>query len=325
MESGENYTIGKRIMFLRKQAGMTQEQLAERLGVTPQAVSKWENDNSCPDISMLPAIAEVFGVSTDALLGREPLSAPAAIPAPDGGKEPSSPHRKKDGGLFFGVAVILIGAAYLISHFGNWDFNLLGVVWPALMLGLGVSWAVRDFSPLGLGVALLGLYYLLANLGVEMPFAMSWSVIWPCALILLGLTVLTDKLRQSRYHDSFEAWRHGRGAEDFHTTDGFVKLDAAFTEMRRSIQGAFRGGDVDLSFGSVTLDLTEAQVQPGARLEADVSFGCLELWLPRSLRVDSATRASLGAVNVHGEPNADAVLFPISGDVSFGSIEIRYK
>ena len=47
-------TIGKRIQTLRKRQGLTQEQLAERVGVSPQAVSKWETDNSCPDISSCP-------------------------------------------------------------------------------------------------------------------------------------------------------------------------------------------------------------------------------------------------------------------------------
>jgi len=62
-------TLGKRIVNHRKSLGMTQDQLAERLGVTAQAVSKWENDQSCPDITMLPRLAQIFGTTTDALLG----------------------------------------------------------------------------------------------------------------------------------------------------------------------------------------------------------------------------------------------------------------
>lgn len=55
---------------LRRDSGMTQEQLASRLGVTFQAVSKWETGTSCPDIQLLPRIADVFGVTLDALFGR---------------------------------------------------------------------------------------------------------------------------------------------------------------------------------------------------------------------------------------------------------------
>lgn len=61
--------IGKNIHTLRKQNGFTQEELAGKLGVTYQAVSKWENDTTAPDISLLPELAAVFGTSIDALLG----------------------------------------------------------------------------------------------------------------------------------------------------------------------------------------------------------------------------------------------------------------
>ena len=59
--------IGQKIKQLRFKAGLTQEQLAERLNLSAQSVSKWENALSMPDISLLPEIAEVFGVSIDEL------------------------------------------------------------------------------------------------------------------------------------------------------------------------------------------------------------------------------------------------------------------
>ena len=59
--------IGKNIKYLRQQQKMTQEQVAERLGITYQSVSKWENDTNTPDIALLPDIAALFGVSIDAL------------------------------------------------------------------------------------------------------------------------------------------------------------------------------------------------------------------------------------------------------------------
>lgn len=61
-------TMGNRIARLRRMKGIKQDELAEKLGVTPQAVSKWENDGSCPDISLLPRLAELLGVTTDELL-----------------------------------------------------------------------------------------------------------------------------------------------------------------------------------------------------------------------------------------------------------------
>ena len=74
-----NEILGSSIMRLRKENDLTQEQLASGLGITYQAVSKWETGVSCPDIAMLPLLADVFGVSIDELFGR-PAPARAETP-----------------------------------------------------------------------------------------------------------------------------------------------------------------------------------------------------------------------------------------------------
>jgi len=61
-------TLGKKIQKLRKEKNWTQEELAERLGVSSQAVSKWETDISSPDILLLRPLAELMGISVDYLL-----------------------------------------------------------------------------------------------------------------------------------------------------------------------------------------------------------------------------------------------------------------
>ena len=61
-------TLGMMISSLRKEKGMTQLELAEKMGVTDKAVSKWERDLSFPDINSIPKLAEVFGVSVDELM-----------------------------------------------------------------------------------------------------------------------------------------------------------------------------------------------------------------------------------------------------------------
>ena len=66
-----NETFGQRFTRLRKQRNLTQEELGERIGLSGQAVSKWENDASMPDISLLVQLSEILGVSLDELLGKE--------------------------------------------------------------------------------------------------------------------------------------------------------------------------------------------------------------------------------------------------------------
>lgn len=61
-------TFGTMIAALRREKGMTQLELAEKMGVTDKAVSKWERDLSFPDVSSIPRLAEIFGVSVDELM-----------------------------------------------------------------------------------------------------------------------------------------------------------------------------------------------------------------------------------------------------------------
>lgn len=64
-----NVKIGENIRRLRSQNGITQEKLAEYLGVSAQAISRWESETCYPDLEMLPGIASYFSVSIDNLLG----------------------------------------------------------------------------------------------------------------------------------------------------------------------------------------------------------------------------------------------------------------
>lgn len=66
-------SFGQRIKALRREANMTQEQLAELLSISSQAVSRWETDMAMPDISLLPSLANLFRVTTDHLLGMDAI------------------------------------------------------------------------------------------------------------------------------------------------------------------------------------------------------------------------------------------------------------
>ena len=121
-------TIGSRIAQKRKAMGLTQEELAQQLGVSSQAVSKWENDVSCPDISLLPALAKALDCTTDAILsGKE--DAVRVIPAAQR-KDPNELVLRikvdsKDGdkvrvNLPFPLLKALAGSGITVSHFtGN--------------------------------------------------------------------------------------------------------------------------------------------------------------------------------------------------------------
>ena len=67
-EQMKRQTLGRMISTLRKEKGMTQLELAEKMGVTDKAVSKWERELSFPDINSIPKLAEIFEVSVDELM-----------------------------------------------------------------------------------------------------------------------------------------------------------------------------------------------------------------------------------------------------------------
>ena len=66
-----NKSIGEMISSLRKEKGMTQNDLAEKMNVTDKAVSKWERNLSCPDVNSIPKLAEVLGTTVEELLNAQ--------------------------------------------------------------------------------------------------------------------------------------------------------------------------------------------------------------------------------------------------------------
>lgn len=84
-------SLGSRIARLRLSQGLTQESLARALGVSAQAVSKWENDQNCPDISLLVPLAELLHCSVDTLLRGEAAAVLSAGPAQEGTGESGRP------------------------------------------------------------------------------------------------------------------------------------------------------------------------------------------------------------------------------------------
>ena len=160
-------TLGKRIVTNRKRMGLTQDQLAEQLGVTAQAVSKWENDQSCPDITMLPKLAEIFGITTDELLGREQAhrvfdgevvdreeEEENGLHVQQGNWEFKWDSGRKDA-LTFAILVLLFGGLMLAAKVLHWDVSWWEIFWPVTLLVYGLRAVLQKFSFFGLGCALV--------------------------------------------------------------------------------------------------------------------------------------------------------------------------
>ena len=327
-------TMGKRISDLRKQKGMTQEQLAQKVGVTAQAVSKWENDLSCPDISILPQLSEALGVTTDELLGRAPLQVNTAEKTNAKSRAHISVKLRMSGVeklvmalLLMGIGIIFLLNAFHVITLGE-GITFWSILWPFLVACIGIMGCKSDLSPFTVGLFLFGVYMLFFNLGIiPAQYKLTWSMAWPVALILVGLTILLKFL--------FPNWKREGGLFEvdksdpvFECTDegGFLRIDSAFSSQTKKLEPGtvFTGAKVDSSFGNLVLDLTEAEIQNGALIDADVSFGALTVQLPVSVGVKADCNASFGGYDCpQGDVNAP-IQISLKGDVSFGKIEVKY-
>ncbi len=328
-------TMGKRISDLRKGKGMTQEQLAQLLGVTPQAVSKWENDLSCPDISILPQLAEALGVTTDELLGRTPLRISEGSDKCNGkGHAHVSVRLRLNQAekiifalLLMGIGVIFLLNAFHVIELGE-GVTFGSVLWPFLVACMGVMACRSELNPISIGLFLFGVYMLLFNLGIiPAQYKLTWAMAWPVALILIGVTILLHFLLPKRKKEGgiFEV---EKSDPVFDCTDesGFIRIDSAFTSQTKCVEtGApFTGAKIDSSFGSLVLDLSQAEIQNGALIDADVSFGSLTVRLPAFVGANAACKTAFGGYDCPpGNPDAE-IKVSLNGDVSFGKIEVEY-
>ena len=202
-------TLGKRIVANRKRVGMTQDQLAEQLGVTAQAVSKWENDQSCPDITMLPKLSRIFGISTDELLGNvtEQPTYEAEVVDPEE-NEPEGVHVQhgnwefkwesgRRDSVLFALLVLMVGALTFLSRMYGWNVSFWDILWPSVLLVFGIKGLFKRFSFSGLGCFLFGGYFLVSNLNV-VDLKISNDMIFPAIVIILGLSLLVDALKKRK-------------------------------------------------------------------------------------------------------------------------------
>ncbi len=121
--------MADRIQHLRKQKMFSQEELADKIGVSRQAVSKWESGQSTPDLEKIVVMSEIFQVTTDYILkGVEPVSM-------------TMPYKKASRGLYMGFVIIFATSA------GIWSFTAnrfrtdesLGITLAGAIIGFGIA------------------------------------------------------------------------------------------------------------------------------------------------------------------------------------------
>lgn len=331
-------TLGKRIVSNRKRLGLTQDALSELLGVTAQAVSKWENDQSCPDIATLPRLAEIFGISTDELLGMEKKTVHEAQLVREEPEDPGVHIQNgnwevnwdggRKGSIALAVWVLLVGVVMLASYFLNFHAGLWDVLWPSALLVYGIFGLLPRFSFFRLGCSLFGLYFLLNNLNFA-PFSLSKGFLLPVLLLLFGGSLLVDTLRNPK-SSGLTVNHHGKGSSAKNhcsCSDDRFDCATAFGENHYVIPlTRLAGGCAEVSFGEMHVDLRKcAQITRDCTMDLRCSFGELELIVPARFRVEPANSTAFASVEISGTPAADAAeVIRVSYEASFGQITIQY-
>lgn len=343
MDDTASLTLGRRILYHRKRLGLTQDQLAEKMGVTAQAVSKWEHDLSCPDVTTVPRLAELFGISTDELLGvAHPAEEPRKSHVGEVVEEVIQDADKsgfhlnlRDSGIWFALFLILTGVTYIAAVYMDLDVGLWSVTWPSAILCLGLSSCTSHLSAFGLGASAAGLYFLLVNLGV-IPSLITWPLVLGLLLILWGISMVFDRVswrkRRNQHHphvtvNGIPFHREDQTRRSYTNSSGYIRGDFAFCSDRILVQAEeLRGGNVDMAFGSLVLDLTGCQsVDRDCRLYFDAAFGNLVLQVPSRYRVEINLDRTGGGIDVSGQPDpTPQATIRLEGEVSFGSMKIQY-
>lgn len=122
-ERGENMSLGQRLMELRKEKHLSQEEVADQLNVTRQSVSKWETDQSTPDFDKILPICELFGITTEELITGEKK----VINNKDDNSEviydTEENKQKRIGGLAIGILLYFVAVAWIVSSIAAFKVN----------------------------------------------------------------------------------------------------------------------------------------------------------------------------------------------------------
>ena len=324
-------TLGKRIVQNRKRMGLTQDQLAERLGVTAQAVSKWENDQSCPDITTLPRLAEIFGITTDALLGVERAVVAELVEEPDeeetngrGWELHWDPGRRSH--IVWALAVLAVGVLTLLSRLLHWDVTFWNILWPVGVLMVGFLGS--RFSFFRLGCVVVGAYFLLDKLHV-LPGSLSGDILLPALVILFGVALLVDAVKKpakGKLHITRRGGDHKHQCT--YDIDGETfTYNASFGEAVQHVTlSRLSGGEISASFGEFTVDLSGVEsISENCTMDASCSFGELVIFVPSRFAVRPNSSTSFAEVDIIGEPDSNhqgTIL--LNANASFGEICVKY-
>ena len=339
-----NTTLGKRISSHRKRLGLTQEQLAEQLDLTAQAISKWENDLSCPDISVLPKLADIFNITIDDLLGHNAKSqvyqtTVVASEPKSSGFEYNSDTGKLDfhwdgpklTGIGLACWILVTGTLYLVSQLIAIEVTLWNILWSSLLLIFGLFGLYPKFSAFRLGCTLAGAYFLADQMRL-LSFHLNSGVIVAVWILIFGFGLLAEVIR--KHHKNYTHGKdhnrnhtHRKICNDYKVDGNCFTYDASFGDSFQMIEmDKLQCGHISTNFGDYTVDFSGINaLEAKCTVHADCNFGCLRILIPNQFLVCADSSTSFAGFDIQGQPDImpTGTIF-LTADVSFGEISVQY-
>ena len=231
-------------------------------------------------------------------------------------------HHRPGSRALFGLGIVGIGVLALLDNLHVFGVPLLRTFWPLALVLWGLSRLVIPRHPggwiFGLALILFGAGMTAHNLDLVAFEPRQW---WPVFVILGGLSILIRGAFPRRYRgmpDTFDSSTLEHGDR--------VLIDATFSAIRQQNDSkAFKGGRIDVTFGGVELDLSQAAMDgPEAVLDVSARFSGIELRVPRDWQVVTQVSPTLGGVEDKTvPPMSPAHRLVLRGEAVFGGVEIK--
>lgn len=228
-----------------------------------------------------------------------------------------------------GLILLTVGIFMLLERMDIFDVTRL-LTWPVIIIAVGVIILVRNRmnSGFGLLLVLVGSFFLIKREG-WLPYGYETYVI-PVALIILGMYFLVIRSSKGNNSDWEVEQEFSKRKDKFDDDSDLLKTEALFGSVRRiMLSKNFKGGKVSATFGNAFIDLSATELQDGATLHFEVTFGGVKLFIPSDweLKTDVGnTFASVEDKRVF-PPSGEAgnKILRLTGSVTFGGLEIISK
>jgi predicted membrane protein len=219
--------------------------------------------------------------------------------------------------IIIGVALVTIGGLLLVERLGvflpfNVDvWQLIGMFWPLILIAIGLKLFFENNTTGGVILFTLGAVIFLTNV-FDFNF---FSVLWPLLIIALGVSILIRKEDSVHFNTVSSEY-----------SEDYIKESVAFWGSEKKLTSkAFKGGELNVAFGGLTLDLREAKVhKDGAKLNVNVAFGGADIFVPKNCRIKTSGTGVLGGWDPQLKSNdVENPVLEITGTAILGGVDIK--